>query len=31
VVRFHLDGKQHVEYGTVSLDELLAGEAPDLS
>lgn len=31
VVQFRLDGKRYVEYGTVALDELLGGDAPELS
>jgi Uma2 family endonuclease len=31
VVRFRLGGKRYVEYGTVALDEMLAGDVPDLS
>jgi hypothetical protein len=31
VLRFRLDGSRYVDSGTVSLDDLLAGEAPDLS
>ncbi|MDT5028973.1 MAG: hypothetical protein QOE61_5399 [Micromonosporaceae bacterium] len=31
VVQFHLDGKRYVEYGSVALDDLLAGDIADLS
>jgi Uma2 family endonuclease len=31
VMQFRLDGGRYVEYGSVALDELLAGEVPDLS
>jgi Uma2 family endonuclease len=31
VVQFRLDGKHYVEYGSVTLDDLLAGDVPDLS
>jgi Uma2 family endonuclease len=31
VVQFRLDGNRYVEYGTIALDELLAGDAPELS
>jgi hypothetical protein len=31
VVQFRLDGGRYVEYGTIALDELLAGGVPDLT
>jgi Uma2 family endonuclease len=31
VMQFHLEGGRYVQYGSVALDELLAGEVPDLS
>jgi Uma2 family endonuclease len=31
VVQFRLDGGRYVEYGTLALDDLLAGDVPDLS
>ncbi len=31
VVQFRLDGDRYVEYGSIALDSLLAGEIPDLS
>jgi hypothetical protein len=31
VVQFRLDGKRYVEHRTIALDDLLAGDVPDLS
>lgn len=31
VVQFRLDGNRYVEYGSIALDSLLAGDAPNLS
>jgi Uma2 family endonuclease len=31
VVQFRLDGNRYVEYGSIPLEELLAGDVPDLS
>ncbi len=31
VVKFRLEGSRYVEYGSVALNDLLAGEVPDLS
>jgi Uma2 family endonuclease len=31
VVQFRLDGARYVEYGSVALEDLLAGDVPDLS
>lgn len=31
VVMFRLEGRAYVEYGSIGLDDLLAGDAPDLS
>lgn len=31
VVQFRLDGRRYVEYGSIALDDLLAGDVPDLS
>ena len=31
VVRFRLSGDRYVEYGSVPLEDLLAGDVPDLS
>jgi Uma2 family endonuclease len=31
VMQFRLDGKRYVEYGSIALDDLLAGQVPDLS
>jgi Uma2 family endonuclease len=31
VVQFRLDGKRYAEYGSIRLDDLLAGPVPDLS
>jgi Uma2 family endonuclease len=31
VIQFRLDGSRYVEYGSVPLDILLAGDVPDLS
>jgi len=31
VVQFRLDGRRYVQYGSIALDDLLAGDVPDLS
>jgi Uma2 family endonuclease len=31
VVQFRLDGKRYAEFGSIGLDDLLAGPVPDLS